>query len=94
MSGDFTGTDSGKIDKLVAAMVEIKAALRFCLMIVGFGFGIGFPLMVGLLTFLVTQSFSTSAKVDRLADRIGVVRDDHTRITDRLDRLERAGERQ
>lgn len=62
MSTDFTGTNSEKIDKLVATIIELRTTLRICFTIIG----IGFPLMVGLLTFLVVQSFSTASKVDRL----------------------------
>ena len=55
------------------------------------GIGFGFPLMVGLLTFLVAQSFSTSSKVDRLSDQIAATRKDDTRLAERLDCLERPG---
>ncbi len=85
MSTDFTGSNSDKIDKLVATIVELRTTLRICFAVVG----IGFPLMVGLLTFLVAQSFSTSAKVDRLSDQIASTRNDYVRVAERMDRLER-----
>lgn len=72
MSTDFTGANSEKIDKLVATLVELRTTPRICLGIIG----IGFPMMVGLLTFLVVQSFGTSSKIDRLNDQIFVVRVD------------------
>ena len=91
MASDFTGSNSEKIDKLVAAVIELRTTVRLCLGIIG----IGFPLMVGLLTFLVVQSFSTSAKVDRLSDRMNdqilAMKSDYERLSQRLDRLERPG---
>ena len=66
MSIDFTGTNTDKVDKLIGAMVERRTTVRLCLAAVG----VGMPLAIGLLTFLVTQSFSTAAKVDRVSDRI------------------------
>ena len=66
MATDLTGTNTEKVDKLVGAIVEMRTTVRLCLAAIG----IGVPLMIGLLTFLVTQSFSTAAKVDRVGDRI------------------------
>ena len=80
MSTDFTGSNSDKIDKLVATIVELRTTSRICCAVIG----IGFPLMVGLLTFLVAQSFSTSSKVDRLSDQIAATRNDYGRLADRL----------
>ena len=70
---DFTGTNTEKVDKMIGAVVELRTTVRLCLAAVG----LGLPLIIGLLTFLVVQSFSTAAKVDRLSDRI--------------DRMERVG---
>lgn len=78
MASDFTGTNTEKIDKLVASIIELRTTLRICFGIIG----VGFPLMIGLLTFLVVQSFSTAAKVDRLNDQI-------VTINERLSKLER-----
>ncbi|MBX9623947.1 MAG: hypothetical protein K2X82_09080 [Gemmataceae bacterium] len=66
MAIDFTGTNSEKVDKVVGAVVELRTTVRLCLAAVG----LGLPLVIGSLTFLVAQSFSTAAKVDRLGDRI------------------------
>lgn len=85
MAGDFSGTNSEKIDKLITATIELRTTMRICFAVIG----ISLPLMVGLLTFLVVQSFSTSAKVDRLSDQITSVRSDFVRLADRQDRLER-----
>jgi tetrahydromethanopterin S-methyltransferase subunit G len=85
MSSDVTGTNSERIDKLIVTVVELRTTLRICLADIG----IGFPMMVGLLTFLVVQSFGTTAKIDRLNDQIAAVRGDYARVSERLDRLER-----
>ncbi len=85
MSADFSGTNSEKIDKLVATTIELRTTLRICFAVIG----VGFPLMVGLLAFLVVQSFSTSAKFDRLSDQIAATRSDYIRLAERIERLER-----
>ena len=84
MSTDFVGTNSDKIDKLVATVIELRATLRICFAIIG----IGFPLMVSLLVFLVLQSFSNAFKVDRLTDQIIDIKSDYNRINERLNALE------
>ena len=66
MATDFTGTNTEKVDKVVGAVVELRTTVRLCLAAVG----LGLLLIIGLLTFLVVQSFSTAAKVDRLGERI------------------------
>jgi uncharacterized membrane protein YbhN (UPF0104 family) len=84
MAPDFTGTNTEKIDKLVATIIDLRTTLRICFATIG----VGFPVTVGLLTFLVVQSFSTASKVDRLNDQIAIVRSDYARLAERLDRLE------
>jgi hypothetical protein len=66
MATDFSGTNTERIDKVVTVLVEVRTTVRLCLAAVG----VGMPLVIGLLAFLVLQSFSTSAKVDRLSDRL------------------------
>jgi uncharacterized membrane protein YbhN (UPF0104 family) len=85
MASDFSGTNSEKIDKLIATVIELRTTLRICFAIIG----IGFPLMVSLLVFLVLQSFSASSKVDRLSDQITTIRSDYARLDERLNKLER-----
>jgi hypothetical protein len=87
MASDFSGTNTEKIDKVVVAVIELRTTMRLCFAIIG----IGFPLIVGLLTFLVVQSFSTSAKVDRLSDQISAIKGEHEKLSQRLDRLEKPG---
>lgn len=86
MSIDSSGTSSDKIDKLIATTIELRTTLRICFAVVG----VGLPLVIGLLTFLVTQSFSTSAKVDRLGDQMATIRNDYARLAERRERLERS----
>lgn len=66
MATDFVGTNIEKVDRVIGAVVELRTTVRLCLAAVG----LGMPLVIGLLTFLVVQSFSTAAKVDRLGDRL------------------------
>ena len=80
MSSDFTGTNSERIDKLIVTVVELRTTLRICLAVIG----IGFPMIVGLLTFLVVQSFATSAKIDRLTDQIALVTTENARLSVRI----------
>ena len=87
MSIDFSGINSDKIDKLVVRIIVLRTTLRICFAVIG----LGFPLMIGLPTFLVVQSFSTAAKIDRLDDQITAARGDYSRLTERVDRLERTG---
>ena len=62
---DFTGTNSEKIDKLVSASIELRTTMRLCMAITG----VSFPLLAGLVAFLVVQSFTVSARVDRLTEQ-------------------------
>lgn len=80
----MTGDVGEPIDKLTEATIELRTTLRIGFTIVG----IGFPLMIWLLTFLVIRSFSTSARVDRLSDQIATTRSDYTRLAERQYRLE------
>jgi len=59
--------------------------VRLCFGIIG----VGFPLMIGLLTFLVVQSFSTASKVDRLSDQLIAIKSDHERLNERLNQIEK-----
>ncbi len=85
MADDFSGTNSEKIDKLVQTVIELRTTLRLCFALIGFGF----PLMVSLLAFLVLQSFSTAAKVDRINDQVSNARGDYERLNERVYKLER-----
>ena len=54
-----------KVDNLVGTVIEMRTTVRRCLAAVG----LGLPLIIGLLTFLVVHSSSTAAKADRPGDR-------------------------
>ena len=66
MAIDFTGTNTEKTDKLIAAVVEQRTTLRLFLLAVG----VGLPLLAGLQASVVVESFRTTAKLDRLADKV------------------------
>lgn len=66
MASDFSGRNTEKIDKLIAAVIELRTTVRSCLGVIA----IGLPLIISLLAFLVLQSFATAAKVDRLSERL------------------------
>ena len=83
MATDFVGTNTEKVDKLVGSLIELRTTVRLCLAAVG----LGVPLAVGLLTFLVVQSFGTAAKVDRLGDRIDRVEQKVDQLGERLEQL-------
>ncbi len=78
-------THFNRIDTFIAATIELRTTMRICFGVVG----ISVALMDGLLTFPVVQSFSTSAKVDRLTDQITAVRTDFVRLAERQDHPER-----
>lgn len=84
MATDFTGTNTEKVDKVVGAVVELRTTVRLCLAAVGFGM----PLVIGLLTFVVVQSFGMSAKIDRLGDRIDRVEQRMNAVEQRLSAVE------
>lgn len=70
-AGSFSGTNTEKIDQLVAAVVELRTTVRLATWVLS----VCFPLMVGLQAFVLNKASDTSAKLDR--------------VIDRLDRLER-----
>lgn len=83
MADDFTGTNTEKIDKLIAAVVEIKATVRVATWLVG----LFLPLLVAVLGFLVLKTFELSVKMERIEGRLD-------RMDDRLGRIERLLEKQ
>lgn len=82
---DFSGTNTEKIDKLVTTVIELRATLRFCYYIMG----VGLPLVILLVTFLETEVFRTSGKIDRLTDHITSLERQVDGMQTRLERLER-----
>lgn len=89
MPEEFSGTNTERIQKLVATMIDLGVTLRMCFGLIG----VGVPLMLGLLIFLVVQSLSASAKIDRLSDQIAHVRSDYEKLDDRLKKLEQSSPR-
>src|SRR4051794_16845171 len=89
MATDFAGTNTERIDKVVGAVIELRTTVRLCLAAVG----VGMPLALGLLTFLVAESFGATAKAERLGDRIDALEKKVDRLGDRLDTLEKKVDR-
>lgn len=85
MSTDFTGTNTEKIDEVIVALVELRTTVRLLMTVVG----VSTPLILGLLSFLVAQSFRTEAKLERLTDRVERVERNLDQFSARLERLER-----
>jgi len=52
--------------------------------------GVSFPLMVLLMTFLVTEVFPTSGKIDRLTDHVSNLERQVDNLQVRLEKIERA----
>ena len=90
---DFSGTNTEKGDKLIAAVIELRTELRTTLRLF-FGFVlVCFPLVVGLQVFLVTQSFRNEAKVDRLNGQVDALRIDNEKLDNRMKQVEQAVEK-
>jgi hypothetical protein len=85
MAIDLAGTNTEKIEKLVATVIELRTTVRICLGVIG----ITFPLLLGPMTFLVVKSFDTSAKLDRLTDQMTRMEKRVDEINDRVNKLER-----
>jgi hypothetical protein len=71
MSAAITGTNTDKIDQLIQQVAELRATLRIYTGIIA----IGFPLLVALVTFLVTKTFDTSARLDQMSQRLDSLRE-------------------
>lgn len=65
MAIDFSGTNTERTDKVVVTLVEVRTTVRLLLAAVGV---VG-PIIVGILSFLLTQSSATNAKLERLTER-------------------------
>ena len=96
MPNDFSGTNTERIDKLVAAVIEMRTTLR----IFAVATTIFAPMMMGLISFFVVQTFTsaaqiakssdqTSAQIAKVSDQIAAMRSDYVKLAERLDRLER-----
>jgi hypothetical protein len=78
MADEFTGTNTEKIDKLIAAVVELKTTVRIGTWLVG----LSLPFLVALVTVLVAKTFEMSSRLDRVDGRLD-------RMDERLGRIER-----
>jgi hypothetical protein len=55
MADDFTGTNSDKIDKLITAVVELRATLRTTIRITAGILAIGVPALIAFGAYLVVS---------------------------------------
>ena len=69
MSVDFTGANTEKIDKLIVAVVELRTMVRLATAVIT----IVLPMVVGLLVFLVVQSFHVEARLAQVEARLARV---------------------
>ena len=77
MAIDITGTNTEKIDKLAAAVIELRTTGR----IVAFALVLLVPIMAGGIGYLVSQNGATAARLAALDERAG-------QVENRLDRIE------
>ncbi len=84
MAIDITGTNTEKIDKLTAALIELRVTGR----IIAIVFAIAFPVLVGVETWLLTQSFSVNGRLERLEERVGNIDRRLDQLDKRLDRMD------
>lgn len=75
MAAAIVGTNTEKIDILIQVVTELRTTVRLATAILA----VCFPLMITFQVFLLTKAYESSAKLDRMADR--------------LDRIERILER-
>jgi hypothetical protein len=85
----LSGTNTEKIDQLIAAVAPLRTTIRLCLAGVGLLLGLGLPIVIGLTVFLVTQTFQHSARLERLAERLGRIEKTLDRLDERLGRIEK-----
>ena len=84
MATDFSGTNTERIDKLAAAVVDIRAEMR----VIKAVFVIVFPFLVLFCGFLATESYRASSRLDRSGDRLDRIEHTLEKIEGRFDRFE------
>jgi uncharacterized protein HemX len=88
MAIDITGTNTEKIDKLAAAVIELRATGR----IIAFAMVLLVPIMAGGIGYLVSQNGTMSQRLAALEERTGQIEkrlEERTaQIEKRLDRIE------
>ncbi|HEX4589155.1 MAG TPA: hypothetical protein VH120_04460 [Gemmataceae bacterium] len=89
MAIDITGINTEKIDKLAAAVVELRATGR----IVAFGMVLLVPIMAGGIGYLISQSSTSAARTAALEERTAQIEkrfdERFNQIEKRLDQVEK-----
>ena len=84
MATDFAGTHSERIDKLTGSHVELRTMVR----VSAAAIVLLFPVTIGLVSYLVVDSFRTSAKIDVLDVRMNRVKAELKSIDERVDSMD------
>lgn len=79
----ITGTNTDKIDQLTQQVTDLKATLRICTWIMG----MGFPVMVSLLAFLVAKTIDNSARLEQANYRLESLKEIEKDIKDLRERV-------
>ena len=79
----ITGTNSDKIDQLTQQVTDLKATLRICTWIMG----MGFPVMVSLLAFLVAKTIDNSARLEQTNYRLESLKEIEKDVKDLRERM-------
>ena len=79
----ITGTNTDKIDQLTQQVADLKATLRICTWIMG----MGFPVMVSLLAFLVSKTIDNSARLEQANYRLESLKEIERDIKDLRERV-------
>jgi hypothetical protein len=83
MAIDITGTNTEKIDKLAAAVIELRATSR----IGAFAQVLLVPIMAGGIGYLVSQNGTTATRLAGLDERSAQVEKRLDRIETKIDKL-------
>jgi hypothetical protein len=83
MAIDITGTNTETIDKLAAAVIELRTTGR----IAAFALMLLVPIMAGGIGYLVSQNSTTATRLAALDERAGQVEKRLDRIETKIDKL-------
>jgi hypothetical protein len=83
MAIDITGTNTEKIDKLAAAVIELRATGR----IVAFAMVLLVPIMAGGIGYLISQNSTTATRLAALDERTSQIEKRLDRIEAKIDKL-------
>lgn len=84
VADDFSGTNSEKIDKPVAAVTDLRANVR----IFYWASGVALPALFGLMAYVVLTLGALNTKVEATGVRVGLLEARFDRLEARVDKLE------